>query len=276
MDGMRARDADRDRFVDLIEAAYADGQLGAQDRELRVSRALTAETLDELRSLTRDLQAPPGAVVPHVAAAAPARLTVQLVAFIALVVLLLGAGVSGLIAFAGGGGSDSATSSGVAVEVESAPAQPQVVDAPQFRMDAAGVRSFLRAYEAEFGTLDAYEAGFYPARVGVQVPVRGSRPRFERWSWDGAWRQDTEAAAVRPPSPVVDLGAIDVRRLFANIATARRTLDVQGGALSHVLINTWTDGQPTVNIHVANTYGESGYLKTTMSGEVLRRFPYDG
>jgi hypothetical protein len=275
MDGMRARDADRDRFVDLIEAAYVDGQLGAQDRELRVSRALTAQTLDELRSLTRDLQAPSGsgAVVPEVAA--PSRLTVQLVAFLALVVLLLGAGVSGLLAFAGGGGSDSATSSGVAVDVESAPAEPRGVDASSFRMDAAGVRGFLRAYDTEFGSLESYEAGFYPARVGVQVPVRGSRPRFERWSWDGAWRQDTEAAAVRPPSPVVDLGAIDVRRLFANIATARKTLGVQGGRLSHVLVHTWTDGQPTVNIYVANSYGESGYVTTTMSGEVLRRFPYD-
>jgi hypothetical protein len=30
-----------------------------------------------------------------------------------------------------------------------------------------------------------------------------------------------------------------------------------------------------VNIYVANSYGESGYVTTTMSGEVLRRFPYD-
>ncbi|KRE92996.1 hypothetical protein ASG76_16290 [Nocardioides sp. Soil774] len=275
MDGMRARDADRDRFVDLIEAAYVDGQLGAEDRELRVTRALSAETVDELRSLTRDLQAPAGAVVPDVAAS-PARLTLQLVAFVALAVLLLGAGVTSLLALAGGGESDSATSSGVAVDVGSAPAEPELVTSAPFRMEAARVRAFLRAYEAEFGTLDAYEVGFYPARVGVQVPVRGSRPRSELWSFDGGWRQDAEAAAVRPPSPVVDLGALDVRRLFANIAVARKTLGVQGGRLSHVLVDTWTDGQPTVNIHVSNSYGESGYLKTTMSGDVVRAFPYDG
>ena len=64
MGGFRAKDADRDRYVDIIEAAYVDGQLGEQDRELRVSRALTAETLDELDSLTRDLQRPPGAPAP--------------------------------------------------------------------------------------------------------------------------------------------------------------------------------------------------------------------
>ena len=278
MDGIRARDADRDRFVELIEAAYVDGQLGAQDRELRVSRALSAETLDELKALTRDLQVPAGAVAPDVVSTTPARsrVTGQLLAFLALVVVLLAVGAVSLLMYAGGGESDSATSSGTAVEVESAPAEPQVAAARPFRMEPAQVRAFLRSYEAQFDTLDAYEAGFYPARVGVQVPVRGTRPRFERWSYDGGWRQDTEAAAVRPPRPVVDLGELDVRRMFANIASARRTLGVQRGELSHVLVNTWTEDRPTVNIYISNSFGESGYLKTTMSGEVVRSYPYDG
>ena len=278
MRGFRAKDADRDRFVELIEAAYVDGQLGAQDRELRVSRALSAETLDELKALTRDLQVPAGAVAPDVVSATPARsrMTGQLLAFLALVVVLLAVGAVSLLVYAGGGESDSATSSGTAVEVESAPAEPQVAAARPFRMEPAQVRAFLRSYEEQFDTLDAYEAGFYPARVGLQVPVRGTRPRFERWSYDGGWRQDTEAAAVRPPRPVVDLGELDVRRMFANIDSARRTLGVQGGELSHVLVNTWTEDRPTVNIHISNSFGESGYLKTTMSGEVVRGYPYDG
>lgn len=276
MDGMRARDADRDRFVELIEAAYVDGQLGGEDRELRVTRALSAETVDELRALTRDLQAPAGVVATDVATTrARPRLTAQLVAFLALVVLM-GVGAVSLVLLAVTGETDSATSTEVSVGTESSPALPQVVTSAPFRMQPARVRDFLRDYEAQFDTLDAYEAGFYPARVGVRVPVRGSRPRFERWSYDGGWRQDTEASAVRPPSPVVDLGALDVRRLFANIAAARKTLGVQRGQLSHVLVNTWTEGRPTVNIYVANSFEESGYLKTTLSGDVIRSFPYDG
>ena len=73
MRGFRAKDEDRDRFVELIEAAYVDGQLNSADRELRVGRALSAETLDELETLTRDLQQPPGAVVrPTVDVPSPA------------------------------------------------------------------------------------------------------------------------------------------------------------------------------------------------------------
>ena len=277
MDGMRARDADRDRFVELIEAAYVDGQLGDADRELRVSRALSAETLDELQTLTRDLQRPAGFVPTPVAARAPARerLGSALLVAIAAVVVAGGVGMVALVGLAVGPTSESSGSSGSAIVSEEAvPVDEPAV--PSFEMTPAEVRGFLRAYEAEFGTLDVYEAGFYPARVGVKVPVRGSRPRFERWSWDGGWRQDTEAAVLRPPSPVVDLGAIDVRRLFANIAVAMKTLGVQRGELSHVLVNTWTDGRPTVNIYVSNSFGESGYLKTTMSGEVVRSLPYDG
>jgi len=103
--------------------------------------------------------------------------------------------------------------------------------------------------------------------------VRGSRPRFERWTWDGAWRQDTAASAVTGPSGIIEVGSIDVRRLFDNIATARRTLRVQGGRLTHVLVNDWSD-LPTVTIYIGNDFGESGHLRTTLAGEVLRSYPY--
>ncbi len=108
----------------------------------------------------------------------------------------------------------------------------------------------------------------------MQVPVRGSRPIMERWSWDGTWRQDAEASRVTGPLGVVDLGAVDVARLFDNIARASRSLDVPRGRLTHVLVNDWGDG-PSVNIYIGNSVGETGYLKTTMSGEVLRAFPYE-
>ncbi|HEV2798457.1 MAG TPA: DUF1707 domain-containing protein, partial [Nocardioides sp.] len=73
MKGFRAKDADRDRFVELIEAAYVDGQLGSADRDLRGGRALSAETLDELETLTRDLQLPPGHAAPASPSLVPSR-----------------------------------------------------------------------------------------------------------------------------------------------------------------------------------------------------------
>ena len=294
MGGFRAKDADRDRYVEVIEAAYADGQLGDADRELRISRALTAETLDELQTLTRDLQNRPVPVTPvpggdstgsvseapvpgRASPVVPKPLGTALVGAVVLVVGLVGLAAMPDTGPDLGPGPGSWSEEWSEEWSESVPADSSDVrvEARSFEMTAAQVRRFLRSYEQRFDTLEAYEAGFYPARVGVQVPVRGSRPRMERWTWDGAWRQDSEASRVPGPAGVVDLGALDVRRLFANIETARRTLDVQRGRLSHVLVDTWTDGVPTVDIHVSNSYGESGYLKTTMSGDLLRAYPYE-
>ncbi len=286
MRGFRAKDADRDRCVELIEAAYVDGQIGDADRELRVGRALSAETLDELATLTRDLQPPPGAVVPTTAPVpAPSRgpsLPPRLVGgaftlFVVGVALFIGAIVVTMLASVGG---STSTESDFGTIIESVPAEPQVsvdeeAEAPSFTMTAGQVRAFLRAYEEQFGTLDVHQAGFYPDRVGVQVPVRGSRHRMERWSWDGAWRQDAEASRVIGPGGTVDLGSVDVRRLFANIDTARKTLRVQRGKLTHVLVNRGFDDQASVDIHIGNRFNESGYLKTTPEGDVIRAFPYE-
>lgn len=282
MGGFRAKDADRDHCVEVIEAAYVDGQIGDADRELRVSRALTAETLDELETLTRDLQhrparpapAPPHAGTTTVAVPSYGRLALGgVVAVITLVALVI-FGMVGLAMFSVTGDADPGTVeiSGEAVPV---PVEEEVVEAPSFEMTAPGVRQFLRAYEREFGTLDAYGVGFYPARVGVEVPVRGNRPRYERWTWDGTWTQDTEAAGTNGFNEPVDLGTLDVRRLFANIATAKTSLRVQRGKPTHVLVHQRQGEDPTVNIYIGNSYGESGYLRTTPSGDVVRAFPYE-
>ena len=142
-------------------------------------------------------------------------------------------------------------------------------------MTAPQVRAFVRAYEEEFGTLEAYEVTFFPERVGVQVPVRGSRPRMERWTWTGEWRQDTTASAVRGPYERVDLGAVDVGRLFDNIAAARRTLDVEKGRFTHAILIRFGDGPTELNIYVGNEFTESGYLSSTPAGEITRRHPYE-
>jgi len=57
---LRASDADRDRVIELLRAAVADGRLDPAEFDERVDAALAARTIDALALLTADLIAAPG------------------------------------------------------------------------------------------------------------------------------------------------------------------------------------------------------------------------
>ncbi len=58
---LRASDADRDRVIELLRAAVADGRLDPAEFDERLDAALAARTVDALTPLTADLIAAPGA-----------------------------------------------------------------------------------------------------------------------------------------------------------------------------------------------------------------------
>ncbi|MGW5387550.1 DUF1707 SHOCT-like domain-containing protein [Nocardia sp. NPDC003963] len=68
-DAIRARDIDRAETSTLLDAAYAEGQLGAGEYHDRVAQARTAKTLGDLRVLVADLQPPAGTDAPPPGAA---------------------------------------------------------------------------------------------------------------------------------------------------------------------------------------------------------------
>jgi len=78
---LRASDADRDRVIDVLRAAVADGRLDPAEFDERLDAALAARTFDALAPLTADLIAAPGSggalAVP--AAATPAEPAAELV-----------------------------------------------------------------------------------------------------------------------------------------------------------------------------------------------------
>jgi Domain of unknown function (DUF1707) len=67
---LRASDADRDRVIDVLRAAVADGRLDPAEFDERLDAALAARTFDALAPLTADLIAAPGrnaALTPRLA-----------------------------------------------------------------------------------------------------------------------------------------------------------------------------------------------------------------
>ena len=67
----RASDADRDAAAGLLNEAFAEGRLTADEHDQRLSAAYAARSWQELHQLTADLPTPPGAadrMVPAVSA----------------------------------------------------------------------------------------------------------------------------------------------------------------------------------------------------------------
>lgn len=59
---MRPGHADRDKVVERLQEAFADGRLGDEEYDERLQRALSAKTFGELAELTRDI---PGERLPQ-------------------------------------------------------------------------------------------------------------------------------------------------------------------------------------------------------------------
>lgn len=72
---LRASDADRDRTVEALAVASAEGRLTLEEYSQRSEAALAAKTLGDLAGLTEDLPAPgqPGSALSVVARSAAAR-----------------------------------------------------------------------------------------------------------------------------------------------------------------------------------------------------------
>ena len=77
---LRASDADRDRVIELLRAAVADGRLNPAEFDERLDAALAARTIDALFPLTADLIAAPGSASPlaPLLAGTPAEAAAQL------------------------------------------------------------------------------------------------------------------------------------------------------------------------------------------------------
>ncbi|WP_245687413.1 DUF1707 and DUF4190 domain-containing protein [Streptacidiphilus griseoplanus] len=75
---MRAAHADRERTVDVLKAAYAEGRLGSEEYGQRVDAAYRALTYGELAQLVSDLPSGP-MVLPMGGAAVPALPVVPMV-----------------------------------------------------------------------------------------------------------------------------------------------------------------------------------------------------
>jgi len=69
---VRASDADRERAIDVLKAAFAEGRLTREEHSARVEHAFGSRTYADLAALSTDLPAGPPGTLSSQAVAAPA------------------------------------------------------------------------------------------------------------------------------------------------------------------------------------------------------------
>ena len=291
MGGFRAKDADRERYVEVIETAYVDGQLGEQDRELRISRALTAETLDELDGLTRDLQNQPAPVVvrptpPPVVVQPPSVPPSEPVAWPvppkrgapAKLVWFFVAGVFGLSVVAMAAPSSPDVESLYPSEDYSQLDWIEDTSVPEggYELAAPDVRRLVRRYRARFSTSEAVAVTLFTYQARVQVPEGASGRDSGVWTWDGTWRSVAGGQGDEPTAGVVDLSTLDVEALFRTVAVATNGLGVTDAEVQRIELRPSADGPGRVTIHVRDGSGGRALLETTLTGSRVREVPFEG
>jgi hypothetical protein len=97
---LRASDADRDRAVDALKAAYAQGLLSADELAARTSQALTARTYADLTAASTVRAERPAA--PYIYPPARKRVSKKVVAYGSSAIVLAPALVAAFLTFYGG------------------------------------------------------------------------------------------------------------------------------------------------------------------------------
>lgn len=254
----RARAKDRDEAVEVINAAYGEGQLTAVQREDRVHRALTATHLGDLHQLTADLQpeAPAAPEPPNPWRSSSRRAKV---AVAAAVLVVVGGGVVATQV----GSDDDAVVRAVPEHVVPATAE--------------GLAELIADQEEELGTTRSYLVSLQHEMSSVRVPTDDGRSRFQEWrpEEDGSFTPRDEVRGAGDYREF-DLADVDIDALADTIDRAWAELEVPDPTDTTLVIQhgEFDDG-PRISITVSNEFGEHGYVVTDLAGRELQRREFD-
>ena len=264
----RARDRDRDDAIDLVEAAWAEGQIVDVDRDKRVEQLLQAQTLGEIDLLVRDLQGhrpPPPQPNPTPVPTQSRRSGSMGWIVVPLLVGLVAVGsvVGGVVA-AFDGFEQSARSVTDGIE-QRGPDPSDPIDV----QSARGLHDLALAAKRETGSTRAHRAVIYPTYAVVDLPVDGRPDRTRSYYWNGALRALDHLAV--PQGPAFDLRDVEPRLVRRALLAARAL--VEGPVAAYVVVRSPDEDGAFLWGYASDDAGRSGYVSFDSDGRVVRRMP---
>lgn len=209
---VRARDVDRDAAIDVVESAWADGQLTRDEYEQRVDRLLQAPTLRVLEQEIADLQPegltwqPPSTVVAS--QADPAKQVAASSTSVMIAVVLAGIIIAGLV---------------VRSLLSSAPpsqrADQDPVVASTSMLTPASFNVAREELDRQAGSDAVYSAVLTRESFVVVRPTSSTGTDAVQASWDGQWSQDlrTTSSGER-----LSLGLVNAEAVSTILTQARQ------------------------------------------------------
>jgi hypothetical protein len=247
----------------LLNAAYAEGQLDGDDHRTRVTAAMAAQTVTELRDLTRDLRPPRPGVVPGQQVSRQPGWSRR--AFVIAAVV----GVSSAAGYAYGVASSKtrpSTATGPAPGRTSAgPSSSPVALAPRALHTAAGFSAFVAAVSHTFGDTVVDDATIYPDYAAVVRPVAGEPAHALNFYYKNGFDKGTPTSR-QPGTGSVDLARVDVAKLMDLLAGAPQTVGVSQPKTTYFSIDGMDGGRSV--IYETDAYNVSGFLIAKLDGTV--------
>lgn len=279
--GTRARTTDRRAAGELLDRAYGEGQLTADEHRAATELLTEAVTLGDLADITADLQGPrPVPVAPPPAVSGRSG---HWLAVLAVAALAVGAGA---YAFTGRASDSTVGAPPAAVAPAPPPAVPApavpepLVFAPPDLVTGAGLARFVTEYRDRFGDTVADEIWLYPDHGDIERAVAGQPNRRVGYDYRGGFNQSGGPTTRPVDTPTVDLGTLDTAAIGRVLADAPGIVRVPDGAVDHLSFEVQTlppyDGMPAVSIYVGNSFRENGWLLVGPTGEVLQVWPFEG
>lgn len=263
--GKRARDKDRDAAIEVVEAAWADGQIVEADRDRRVQELLSAQTIAEIEMLIHDLQLPAGIYptppqAPAAGGAPKAKVptSLPLVALL-VVVAVLGVAVAGVVA--------------AVVAVTGSP-EPETVGAsdpvPISTVDLfspGGYGDLVADVASERGSTEVFEAVLYPGYAVLYLPADATSSRYELWYWDGRL-DDLDSRNTLTGGERLDLADVDPAVVVRLIRKVKRLVDEPVSWYAIVRAPDPANGA-AITTYASNEYSESEYASATLEGRIV-------
>ncbi len=264
----KARDADRDAAIEVVEAASTDGQITREESEARIERLLRAETVGDVQTLIRDLRRPGkervtdavAAVTGDAVSTAPPPRTASAkvgrgpLILVAAIITSIGLVVALTIFFSSRESSDTG-----------------LFDAGG-KMDlytSTGYAALTSAIVEKTGRAEAFSLIIHPGYAIAYLPVDATSRRTYSWYYDGDWREFGGAGTATATEKRFAVTEIDGSMFADAIAEAKAGVDEP--ETWYVAIRGPDNTSGCVSVNATNAFKETASIALDCEGKVLRR-----